>query len=294
MYRKWFGVAVLSLVLFGCSAREYAMFQDENVDRQIAARKHGLLKTIFPPHEENANAERITPAEKKLKFGYEAKILPGDTLQIAVYNHSRKIRLSDIDTFAGGTHSAGATPVTATPAVSSGKQEYLVDTDGTVYLPLLHDVSIASMTEREASALLTRKYRAYLTDPKVKVHIGNTRVYVLGEVNKPGILPVHASGATLYEIIAKSGDLTDYADRRGIKIISGPLGNQTMRYIDMTHMASLNATNLMIAPNSIVYVPPKGTKAVKVAIDDYMPILQLLTTTMGAYLSIDYLINGRD
>ncbi len=293
MYRKWFGVVVLAVVLYGCSAREYAMFQDENVDRQIAARKHGLLKTLFPPHEESADAGKI-PAEKKLTFGYEAKILPGDTLQIAVYNHSRKITLSDIDNSVATAATNTAPTITAPVTASSGKQEYLVDTDGTVYLPLLHDVPVASMTEREASAFLTRKYRAYLTDPKVKVHIGNTRVYVLGEVNKPGILPVHASGATLYEIIAKSGDLTDYADRRGIKIISGPLGHQTMRYIDMTHMASLNATNLMITPNSIVYVPPKGTKAVKVAIDDYMPILQLLTTTMGAYLSIDYLINGRD
>jgi polysaccharide export outer membrane protein len=166
--------------------------------------------------------------------------------------------------------------------------------DGTVYMPLLGEVKLAGMTEKEAGAYLSQRYRAFLKKPYVKVSITNTRIYVLGEVGKPGVIPIPPSGISLYEVLARSGDFTDYAKRNLINIISGPLGKQTIRTIDMTSLAAINASNLMIRPNSIVYVPPRSMKAVKVTIDDYMPIVRLISTSLSAYLSVDYIINGRD
>jgi len=290
MFIKGCTALILCIFFLGCSTKEYALFQDESVDKQISAKEESLLKYVFPPKDKAAQTCNIPVREEKLSFGYASKILPGDTLRIDFYNNSRKIALEDVDLSVSSLETSSV----QSPVAKPQKEEYLVDVDGTVYLPLLHDTKLASMTEQEASSYLTEKYRSYLTNPKIKVHIGNTRIYVLGEVNKKGVLPVKPSGISLYEVIAKSGGMTDYAVRSAIKIISGPLGNQKMRFVDMTSMAALNGANLMIPPNSIVYVPPKGTKAVKVAIDDYMPLLQLLTTTMGTYLSIDYFINGRD
>jgi len=290
MFVKGCAALVLCILFIGCSSKEYALFQDESVDKQVSAKEGSLLKYVFPPKEEASQTCTMPVREKKLSFRYASKILPGDALRIDIYNNSRKIALEDVDLSSIGSENSASSSASR----KSETTEYLVDIDGTVYLPLLHDTKLASMTEQEASSYLTEKYRSYLTNPKVKVHIGNTRIYVLGEVMKKGVLPVAPSGISLYEVIAKSGGLTDYALRSSIKVISGPLGNQKMRFIDMTSMAALNGANLMIPPNSIVYVPPRNAKGVKVAIDDYMPILQLISTTLGTYLSIDYIVNGRD
>jgi len=290
MFTKGCTALILCIFLAGCSTKEYALFQDESLDKQISVKEKSLLKYVFPPKNEVSQMYNTPVREKKLSFGYANKILPGDTLRIDFYNNSRKITLEDVGLSISTLETSSMKFSTGKPQ----KEEFLVDIDGTVYLPLIHDTQLVSMTEQEASTYLTEKYRSYLTNPKVKVNIGNTRIYVLGEVKKKGVLPIAPSGISLYEVIAKSGGLTDYALRSGIKVISGPLGNQKIRFIDMTSMTLLNSTNLIIPPNSIVYVPPRNAKGIKVTIDDYMPILRLISTTLSTYLSIDYIVNGRD
>lgn len=262
--------------------KEYTLFQDKKTDREVDARSTTLAKVFFPPVKSpEQRLNKVVVSEVPVSFHYVSKILPSDKLKIDIYNKSKKLSLSDaVDA------KQESTPVTKSV-------EYLVDLDGTLYLPLLGVVKLAGMTEKEAGAYLTQRYRSFLNDPFVKVSITNTRIYVLGEVRGPGVIEIPPSGISLFEVLAKSGDFTDHAKRNAINIISGPLGKQTIRTIDMTSLAAINATNLMIRPNSIVYVPPRYMKAVQVTINDYLPILSLISSTLGTYLSIDYITNGR-
>jgi len=59
--------------------------------------------------------------------------------------------------------------------------------------------------------------------------------------------------------------------------------------VNLNKFSTLNSANLMLTNNSIVYVEPKGSKAIKVAIDDYLPILRAITSVLGTFLTIDYL-----
>jgi len=276
----WF----LTLVLFffvGCGTKEYTLFQDKKVQVENSKKETTLLKTMFPPKSDRIKKlQPIVASEVPVSFHYVSKILPSDKLKIDIYNHSRKLSFGDA--------------VEARQENTSRKtDEYLVDLDGSIYLPLMGIVKMQGKTEKEAGQYLTERFRAFLKEPFVKVSIINTRIYVLGEINKPGVVPIPPSGISLFEVVALSGDFTDHAKRTMINIISGPLGKQTIRTIDMTHLSSINASNMMIRPNSIVYVPPRYMKSVKVTIDDYMPILSLITSTLGTYLSIDYITNGR-
>ncbi len=279
-------VILLILLLSGCSSK-YKLFQEdrEDVTDSISEAKNpGFLNSIFPKDELTIDSHSYTH-EYPLNFQYKSKILPGDTLQIDVYNRSRKVSIEQINDL--NTESALTT-------VQTNKQDYIVDMDGTLFLPIINEVRFQGLTEQQASEMLTQNYKKYLTQPYVKVRISNKRVYVLGEVNTPGMLEISSSTISLFEILAKSGDLTDHAKRNAIQIISGTLGAQKARIVDLTKMSSLNASDLMIPANSIVYVQPRYMKSVKVTIDDFTPILSVVSSMLGTYLSIDYITNGRD
>ncbi len=57
-----------------------------------------------------------------------------------------------------------------------------------------------------------------LNSPSVYVEVLNKRIYVLGEVNRPGVVKLDKEKMTLFEALAFSGDLTDNAVRNNIII----------------------------------------------------------------------------
>ncbi len=245
-------IYILLIFLSGCGFK-YKLFQDE--------------RTFI---DEN---------EYPITFQYTSKIVPSDKLSIDVYNNSKKIPLTAID---------GST----TTLAKNSTQEYIVDSDGTIVLPILGEIKLAGLTEKEASKLLTQKYSLYLQDPFIKVKIANKRVYVFGE-SGASVMPIATDQVLLYEVLARAGGLGDGADKGAIQIISGELGSQKSRYIDMTRLSALNRSNLMIPANSIVYIQPRFMRSINMAVGDFNTIIGLITNTFSSYLSIDYIVNGR-
>ena len=133
---------------------------------------------------------------------------------------------------------------------------------------------------------MTEKYKKYLNEPRVKSKVKNHKIYVFGEINT-GVIPIVGNSMSIIEVIAKAGGLSDYAIRDRVRIISEHQGKYRMRTLDLTKLSTLNTHNLMVKYNSIVYVEPKSTKAVKIAIDDYLPFLKVLTTALNTFLMID-------
>ncbi len=216
--------------------------------------------------------ENISPPQE-LNITYSSKILPNDILTIDIYNMNKKsnIMMSDV----------GASTVP--------DNNYVVYSDGTIVLPLLNSVNIEGLTIKELSTMLTDKYREFLNAPYVKASIKNHKIFVLGEVEKRGVVPLEGETISVIEAIAKSGGLTDHAIRSHIRVISEENGKYVMRTLNLHKLSTLNSHNLMLKHNSIVYVEPKGAKAVRVAINDYLPIMQAISSVLGTFLTIDYL-----
>ena len=61
-----------------------------------------------------------------------------------------------------------------------------------------------------------------------------------------------------------------------------------IRLIDMSHMASLKVSDLILQPDDIVYVQPRDMKATDVAIREITPILTLITQTITTWVALDY------
>ena len=136
---------------------------------------------------------------------------------------------------------------------------------------------------------VTEAYKKYLRNPYVSVKILNQRLFVLGEVNAPGVVPLHSGTMTLFEALATAGDLTIDGKRTDILIIRGDLRNPQIREIDLTNIKKLKLASLILRPNDIVYVQPRDFKAFNKGLSEKAEFFNFLNTVMSPFLSFSAL-----
>ena len=206
---------------------------------------------------------------KNVRFEY--KIVPHDRISLIVYKYP------DLST--------------TTPTMATQDKGMLVDSEGIVSLPLLEDVKIVGLTQKEAARKIEMGYEKYLNYSKVRVEVLNKRAYVIGEVNKPGEFPLENEQLTLLQALAQAGDFTDTANRQQIFIIRAAQNGAETIMIDLTDKNSITHANLMIKPNDIVYVTPTSMKAVNTNISSISPIFRLISNILSPFVSLKYLQN---
>ena len=99
--------------------------------------------------------------------------------------------------------------------------DVIVRPDGKITLPLLNDVQAAGLTTDELRTALTAAAAKYVEDPNVTVvvrQINSRRVFITGQINKPGPYPL-SPGLTVMQLIAIAGGLTEFADSKNILIM---------------------------------------------------------------------------
>jgi len=243
---------LLFSVLFfsACSVKEYKLFQKEE------------------PKTENQNVK-----PQKLNISYVSKVTANDILKIDIYNMNKRSNIM----------------MNEKGAVIAPDNKYVVYSDGTIQLPLLNTVQVAGLTIKELNEALTTQYRRYLKQPYVKTSVLNHKVFALGEVAKRGPIAMDGESISIIEVLAKAGGLTDYAIRDRVRIISEENGEYILRTLNLNKFSTLNNSSLMLKHNSIVYIEPKDTKAVRVALNDYVPIIQAISSVLSTFVTISIL-----
>ena len=169
----------------------------------------------------------------------------------------------------------------------------LVNTAGYITLPLIGKIKVAGLSQSQAADRITAQYKKYLNTPSVYVEVLNKRIFVLGEVNKPGVVPIDKEKMTLFEAIAHAGDLTDSAVRNEIIILSNSnVKGMQLRKVDLTHFDTMKYASLMLRPNDIVYVRPNGWKEFKVASDNFTSPFETITKIASPFVTLKYLDNN--
>jgi len=225
--------------------------------------------------EENITTE-VSDEEYQKELHYEWKIQPGDRLEIRVFNQSAS---------SAGGQMTSILDQSLTYMSRSGVDGMLVPPDGRLNIPLIGEIKIAGLTEKEASERLIQAYKKYLRNPYVSVKILNQRLFVLGEVKSPGVIPLNSGTMTVFEALARVGDLTDDGRRTDILIIRGDLRNPQIREIDLTNLKKLKLTSLILRPNDIVYVPPRDFKAFNKGLQEKGQFFSFLSTVMSPFIS---------
>lgn len=130
--------------------------------------------------------------------------------------------------------------------------------DGEISLPLLNDVHVAGLTPMQLAAAITQRLRTYVSDPHVSViveQVNSQVVYVVGEVNKAGSVPL-LPNMTVLQVISGAGGLSQWANQKRIYVLR--VENGQSRRIPYNYKQALRgATNneIILKPGDTVVVP---------------------------------------
>ena len=125
---------------------------------------------------------------------------PGDVLQVVVYGHE------DL-----------STPMTA----GATNSPYVVRPDGKVSFPLIGDVDVTGKTVAQFREELANRFSQYLVTPSISVNVmklGTTRVYVLGEIKRPGLYELEKSHKVI-DALAKAEGFTEKAAKKNVFLV---------------------------------------------------------------------------
>jgi polysaccharide export outer membrane protein len=131
--------------------------------------------------------------------------------------------------------------------------------DGRISLPLLNDVQAAGLTPTQLANVITEGLKKYVTNPQVTVgvtEINSRRVYVTGEVLKPGAFPLQA-GMTVLQALTSSGGFTQFAKIKGIYVLRTEDGKQVKHPFNYKDVVSGKhpELNILIQPGDVIVVP---------------------------------------
>ncbi len=131
--------------------------------------------------------------------------------------------------------------------------------DGRISLPLLNDVQAAGLTPQQLADSIRDGLKKFMSDPVVTVivtAVNSRRVYIVGEVTKPGMLPL-LSGMTVLQALASAGTFTQFANIKGIYVLRNENGKQVKHPFNYKAVVKgQNADqNLELKPGDTIVVP---------------------------------------
>lgn len=186
-------------VLPGMRVKDSAFFREP--EPEAAELEYKLVPITPAVIREQPRQPSIGDIERALQVAtddYVYRIQPRDVLTIIVWEH----------------------PELTIPAGEfRPNEEYgrLVREDGTIFFPYAGILHVAGLTLEEVRRLLVERLDRVIQNPQVDVRVAayrGQRVYVTGQVLKPGVLPITDVPMTVLDAVNSVGGFTEKADRR--------------------------------------------------------------------------------
>jgi polysaccharide export outer membrane protein len=131
--------------------------------------------------------------------------------------------------------------------------------DGRISLPLINDVLAAGLTSTQLAAVIADGLRKYITNPQVTVgvtEINSRRVYVTGEVTRPGAFPL-LPNMTVLQALSSSGGFSQFARLKNIYVLRTEGGKQVKHPFNYKEVVSGKKPelNIQLQPGDVIVVP---------------------------------------
>jgi polysaccharide export outer membrane protein len=159
----------------------------------------------------------------------------------------------------------------------------VVRPDGFVSFSLVGDIKATSLTPPQLASNITENLSKLLRDPKVTVIVagfGSKNIFVLGEVDKPGVYQFRG-GVNVLEAISLAGGWKNSAVLNSVMLVRRVFTDQPEGYrLNVYNIIKHGdfTQNMNLEPGDVVYVP-------KSFVANIGGFIENLRVTVGAYLT---------
>ena len=169
-------------------------------------------------------------------------------------------------------------PESSTPAEGA-----LIDPEGRLDLPLVGPLMLAGKSPDEARALLTEELGRFLRDPQVTLNViqlASRRVYVFGEMERPGAYPLDRP-LTALQALSLAGGFRPGADRSRVVLLRGTRDALQVYFFDGATPGSDGM--VLVHPDDFLFVRLSGAGTYR---DQMLPIVQSLVPPITGFASL--------
>jgi len=158
--------------------------------------------------------------------------------------------------------------------------------DGKISLQLIDEVLAAGLTVSQLDEVLTQEYSRYLKNCRLNVMVreySGLKVYVGGEVGRPGFLSLKGNMTVLQSIVGMGGFKRSAKTENVVLIRKGPGGRPVAMTVDLKPViAGENLENdAYLMPSDIVFVPKTWVTIAGDFTDEYLRKLLFFNNIMG-------------
>lgn len=163
--------------------------------------------------------------------------------------------------------------------------------DGKISLVLLGDLQAAGLTASQLSARITDAYSEHFRNPRATVIVKafvNQMVFVGGEVDKPGLLPLDGDLTAAAAIFWAGGAKRSAKLSQVVLLRDSGMGTPTTMMLNLKQILEHGKPDVPLKPFDVVFVPK--TKITKV--DDFVEQYFRNTTPVPLNVGFSYLLNA--
>ncbi len=145
--------------------------------------------------------------------------------------------------------------VDSEPAFS--KENLIVEADGSIIYPPLGKISVSNFTKKTLKEYLVKRLsQDFFHHPIVSVNIKTSaKIYVLGEVNQPGLIEIEHP-ITILEAIKLAGNFSSQSERNTIKIVRQTEKGEEIKTIRLKKIGFnwIRNENIYVGPGDLIMV----------------------------------------
>lgn len=146
--------------------------------------------------------------------------------------------------------------------------------DGRISLGATGEITALGLTPGELEKVIIERSSSRLRDPEVTVvvtKVGEQRVYVGGEVARPGFVALRPEMTPLQAVL-QSGGFKKSAKLESVLLLTpGPDGAFSAARVDMEQVVNAGVPErVRLHPNDVVYVPPTWISDMNDVVDQYV------------------------
>lgn len=205
----------------------------------------------------------------------EIKVIPGENLFISFYNSNM-----EINALLNGGKSVAAS---SAMALITYFNAYPVSDSGYIDIPVVGKIQVNGLSIEEVRTKIADRVNTTFSETFVSVRLAERSFTLLGEFKMPGTYTINKDKVSLFYVIGLAGDITEYGDRKNVKIIRQVNDKVIVTYVDLTNADFIKSPYYYLQHNDIVYIEPLKAKTFQTRTFPVTSILSIFTSVLAIY-----------